>query len=718
MSKTQGRQVRFRVRYIVGVDIGGTFTDFVASDLKGSRFFTEKVLTTPDRPADAVLEGLERLAEIHGVELGQVDKILHATTLATNALIERKGSTTGLLTTSGFEDVLDIRKGLRYNQYDLKLQVPDPYVPRFLRRGISERVLASGEVLKEVDEVEVTDKVRELLSEERKISSLAITFLHSYANPKNEIRAREIVRKNFPDLSVSASHEVTSQAREYERTSTTVVDAYIKPIIKEYIDDLSSRLSELGFKGKLLIMTCSGGVVETEVAKNVPVLLLESGPVAGVSVVAKIAKELRIRGAFSFDMGGTTAKGCVLKEWQVEKSYEFEAARFDKFRRGSGIPISIPVVRLIEIGSGGGSIARVDKLGIVRVGPESAGAKPGPACYDLGGSEPTVTDSDLVLGYLDENYFLGGAMKLNVELARKSIEEKICKNTDLGLEEGAWAIYERVNEDVASAFRLYASEIGVDYRKYSFVPFGGAGPIHAARIARKLSATKVVVPLRAGVLSAQGLIVTPLSIDLAQTKRAELPDIDYESYRSTFDSLIEKGRSVLKSAGVRDSEIAAIRKLDMCYHGQGYEIPVSLPGEVPTHKEFELLFKTFENYYRQKYSLSGFSPYADIVSFKVTVMSAHDNVSNRKSSPEEFREKLSSLHKTVGRGTRTAFDPTSHKFRKFEKVYRYSLKKGDTLKGPTLVQEIESAAVVPAGANAKIDSHYNLVIELQEEREE
>ena len=408
---------------------------------------------------------------------------------------------------------------------NLNLQVPDPYVPRFLRRGISERTLASGNILKELDESEVVRKARELVSQEG-ITSLAISFLHSYANPQNEVRAKEAIQKHFPRLAVSVSHEVTSQAREYERTSTTVVDAYIKPIISDYVDDLSRRLKERGFVGSLFIMTCSGGVVEPNVAKNVPVLLLESGPVAGVSVASKIAEELRIKGDFSFDMGGTTAKGCVLRNrGQIEKSYEFEAARFDKFRKGSGIPISIPVVRLIETGSGGGSIARVDQLGIVRVGPDSAGAKPGPACYSLGGDQPTVTDSDLVLGYLDEEYFLGGSMKLNVALARKAIENNIGSRLGLGTNEAAWAIYERVNEDVASAFRLYASEIGVDYRKYSFIPFGGAGPVHAARIAQKLNANKVVVPFRAGVLSAQGLIVAPLSVDLAQTKRAELSEI-------------------------------------------------------------------------------------------------------------------------------------------------------------------------------------------------
>ena len=305
-----------------------------------------------------------------------------------------------------------------------------------------------------------------------------------------------------------------------------MIDAYIKPLMQSYIDDLVKRLGERKFSGKLLLMTCTGGIVEIDLAKKVPVLLLESGPVAGVSMAQNIAKRSDLDGVFSFDMGGTTAKGCIVKDLRIEKSYEFEAARFDKFRRGSGIPISIPVVRLIETGSGGGSIAWLDPLGLVRVGPLSAGSQPGPACYGLGGSEPTVTDADLILGYLDAKYFVGGTMRLAPDLARSALKEKIASSVDMSIEDASWAIHERVNEDVAAAFRLHASEAGVDYRTYSFVPFGGAGPVHAMRIARKLGITKVVVPPRAGVLSAEGLLVSPVSMDLALTKRVETFRLD------------------------------------------------------------------------------------------------------------------------------------------------------------------------------------------------
>ncbi|HXQ92843.1 MAG TPA: hydantoinase/oxoprolinase family protein, partial [Nitrososphaerales archaeon] len=658
------------MRYNIGIDIGGTFTDFVAFDSKTSRLFSEKILTTPGRPADAVMQGLQKLVLSRGIKIEEIDRIFHATTLATNAVIERKGVRTGLVTTAGFEDVLDIRKGLRYNQYDLNIQIPKPYVPRFLRRGVSERMFASGEIRNNLDPTEFEKCVSELVDEN--IESVAICFLHSYANPVHERKAKDLVRDKFPNLVVSCSHEITSQAREYERTSTTVIDAYIKPIIQEYIDDLTRRLSELGFSGKLLLMTCTGGIVDIEVAKNIPVLLLESGPVAGVSMGLNIAKKLDVQGMFSFDMGGTTAKGCLVRNGRIEKSYEFEAARFDKFRRGSGVPVSIPVVKLIETGSGGGSIARLDQLGMVRVGPESAGSSPGPACYGLGGTEATVTDSDLILGYLDESYFVGGAMSLRADFARSSIKKKIADQLNIPVEDAAWLIHERVNEDVASAFRLYASEIGVDYRKYSFMPFGGAGPVHASRIARKLGLGTIVIPPRAGVFSAEGLLVTPISIDLALSKRIELSDLNYKEYSDTFEKLIDNAKSLLSSAEGRSKTIQVSRSLDICYHGQGYEVPLTLTGKQATRKEYSNLMVSFEDAYLRKYSITKISNLVDITSFKVNVSSMSSAMSGKVLYAVPSRPKSS----------REAFDPDSMKFRTFKLLNRYSLKSGDSVNGP------------------------------------
>jgi N-methylhydantoinase A len=693
------------VRYSVGVDIGGTFTDFVAYDSKTGALTSEKILTTPDHPEDAVIQGLSSLESKQGIKLNQIGRLLHATTLATNALIERKGALTGLLTTAGFEDVLDIRKGMRYNQYDLKIQYPKAYVPRYLRRGISERVLASGEVRRELSESEVIEQVKDLVSQNR-IESLAVCYLHSYANPSHEIKTKEIVAKNFPELSVSISSEITAQAREYERTSTTVADAYVKPIMDRYIDELDKRLDRLGFQGKLLIMTCSGGMVEPAHAKRVPVLLLESGPVAGVSISSQVGRQLHLKGIFSFDMGGTTAKGSLLTEGKIEKSYEFEAARVDRFRRGSGIPISIPTVRLIEIGSGGGGIASVDNLGIVRVGPQSASAKPGPACYQLGGTEPTVTDANLVLGYLDADYFLGGAMKLNVDLARRAIDSSIAIKTGTSVDRAAWAIHERANEDIAAAFRLHASEVGVDYRDYSFVCFGGAGPIHAARIARKLQARKVVIPPRAGVFSAEGLLTTPISIDLSQTNRIEMSDLQFENYRDLFREISERASSILVSAGVKWTEVEITRKLDMCYHGQGYDIPVDLGGSEPTRGEFSKLSKMFEAAYEAKYSVSGLSPALEITSFKVNVSAP---------APQEIRsnrdlKRRQVVENEVPSRNKLAFDPKSMRFRNFKTVRRTSLGRGATIKGPALIQDPESTTVVPAECEATIDRLGNIAL--------
>ena len=688
------------MRFVIGVDIGGTFTDFVAYDHSTRRLYTEKVLTTPDRPADAVVQGLEMLDSKYGVKLRDTSNILHATTLATNAVIERKGAQTGLLTTSGFEDILDIRKGLRYNQYDLNIQLPAPYVPRYLRRGISERMLADGQVLRAIDGSDVSSKVSDLVSEG--ITSLAVCYMHSYANSEHEQLTKGLIEREFPDLCVSISNEITSQVREYERTSTTVIDAYIKPPIRSYIQDLSSRLKNLGFNGELLIMTCTGGVVQTQLAGETPVLLLESGPVAGVSMAAQLARKSRLQGVFSYDMGGTTAKGCIIRNQRVEKSYEFEAARYDKYRRGSGFPVSIPVVRLIEIGSGGGSIARLDQLRLVRVGPESSGSIPGPACYRKGGTQPTVTDSDLVLGYLDENYFLGGAMQLDANLAKNAIKEKIANGLGIGVEDAAWAIHERVNEDVASAFRLHASEIGIDYRKYSFIPFGGAGPVHATRIARKLGTSLVVIPPRAGVLSAEGLLVTPLSVDIAQTKRKELSDINYEFYESTFLDLIEKGNAMLANTQADPAKLSIARTIDMCYHGQGYEISVELGGK-PSKLEFNKLAETFERKYKSKYSIAGFSKSIDISAFKLTVWGPPNRVAAKEYRVESEREQ----------GRKRAYDPDTGRFMEFKTISRYSLKKGDTVAGPALIQEVESTAVLTSRSSGKIDEHGNLVVKIE-----
>ncbi len=695
------------MRYSVGVDIGGTFTDFVAYDSKTNSLSTEKILTTPDRPADAVIQGLSNLESKRGIRLNEIGRLLHATTLATNALIERKGARTGLLTTSGFEDVLDIRKGMRYNQYDLKIQFPKAYVPRFLRRGIHERILASGKVRNEISQTEVVDQVKDIVAEG--IESLAICFLHSYANSSHERRALEIIKANFPNLRVSISSEITSQAREYERTSTTVADAYIKPIIERYIDELTKRLVDLGFLGKLLIMTCSGGMVEPHVARGVPVLLLESGPVAGVNISARIGEQLHLPGVFSFDMGGTTAKGSLVKNGKIEKSYEFEAARVDKFRRGSGMPVSIPTVRLIEIGSGGGGIAWVDNLGIVRVGPQSAGAKPGPACYELGGLEPTVTDSNLVLGYLDADYFLGGAMRLNVHRAESAIQSSISRKTGLSLEKAAWAIHERANEDIAAAFRLHASEVGVDYRNYSFVCFGGAAPIHGARIARKLKATKVIIPPRAGVLSAEGLLSSPLSVDLSQTKRCELPDLSFQNYKNAFQEIIERASSVLTSSGVRKEELCVARKLDMCYHGQGYDIEVDLEGAQPSKSELFSLERMFTKAYQRKYSISGLSNTLEITSFKVTVSAP---------APEDLKDRINKRSKGIEESRqlskrKVAFDPESVRFRNFELLRRSNLRCGDSIKGPALIQETESTTVVHSNCEAIIDGFGNISMDVK-----
>src|ERR687888_53726 len=499
-------------RYRAGVDIGGTFTDLLLLDEQTGEMLIGKILTTPGDPSVAVIQGLKALLTERPLDPASVAATIHGTTLITNAIIERKGAKTGLITTQGFRDALEIGREKRYDIYDIFLENPEPLVPRALRREVAERLDETGRVLVPLNRMEVFDIVRDLLRDG--VQALAVVLLHSFRNPTHERIIREVVESEFPSLTLSLSSEVMPEIREYERTSTTVANVYVEPIARRYLNKLRAEVQQLGFQGELSIMLSNGGITTCETASEYPIRLIESGPAAGALAASFYSQLKGLDHVISFDMGGTTAKICVIDQGQPMVTTEFEVARVYRFKKGSGLPVKVPVIEMIEIGAGGGSIARIDELGLLKVGPNSAGADPGPACYGLGGKEPTVTDANLLLGYLDPEFFLGGRMRLDrasAEAAMQSVAEPLGLTTL----DAAWGIYRIGGENMAGAARVHIIEKGRDPRRYAMVGFGGAGPAHAARVGKILGVRQVIVPPASGAASALGFLVAPTSFEFA-----------------------------------------------------------------------------------------------------------------------------------------------------------------------------------------------------------
>ena len=497
----------------LGVDIGGTFTDFALLDQAGQKLAIHKQLTTPLDPSAAVVDGINEILKKNNVPIADLSVIAHGTTLVTNAVIERKGVLTGMLVTSGFEDILDTGMEQRYELFDLRITYPEPIVPRNLRKGVSERIHFNGDIEIEIDMEQVLGATKELV-ETHNIKALAVCFLHSYVNPSHETSVVEFLKNEFPDLYVSASSEVYPNMREFERWTTTAINAYTRPMTDQYLQKLESNLNNLGFGGQLYIMTSSGGMLSPTTARRFPVRLLESGPAAGMLMSAVQGKALELPNILSFDLGGTTAKGALVRDYKPLKSEQMEVDRVNEARKGSGFPLRIPVLDMIEIGSGGGSIAGIDERGLLKVGPRSAGANPGPACYGKNGENAALTDANLMLGYLDPNFFLGGEMKLDKRASEVAIEKNVGLPLNLSTLRTSWGIHDSASEDIARAFRIHAAERGFDYRNATMVAFGGSGPLHAMGVAEKLKIPRVVFTIGAGVYSALGHLASPLSLEL------------------------------------------------------------------------------------------------------------------------------------------------------------------------------------------------------------
>ncbi len=578
-------------RFRLGCDIGGTFTDFALLDEATGALHPLKVLSTPDDPSRAVLEGLHGIAERDPRVREELGQLLHATTLAINAVLERRGAPTAVLATQGFRDVLEMRRSRRADVADIFGDPPEPLVPRERRAEIAERIWSDGRILTELDVEAARETVEGLVAEG--VQSFAVTLLHSYANKDHEQALAGLIREVAPGAYVSLSSEVLPEAGEYERTSSTVVNAYVQPVMDRYLTRLRDGMDARGFHQPMQLMLSGGGLAAPETAKTFPARMIESGAAAGVMAGEYVRNELGIGSVLIFDMGGTTAKITIVQGGHIPITSELEVGRAYRFRKGTGLPVNVPSVEILEIGAGGGSIAFLNETGSLQIGPRSAGAMPGPICYGRGGTEPTVTDAALVLGYLDPGYFLGGGMSLDVEAARAGIETHIAGPLGISVDEAAWGIHEIVCENMAGAARTYIAEWGGDPSQISLVAFGGAGPIHAYNLARKLGVSQIVLPKNPGILSAVGLLTAPNAYDLARSYRAPLAEVEPGAIEAAFAEMEATARQVLRETGAT-GEPAVRRTVEMCYVGQELALPVALDGPATAEALREAYFAAYE----------------------------------------------------------------------------------------------------------------------------
>jgi N-methylhydantoinase A len=686
--------------YRVGIDIGGTFTDMLLVGEDGTAV-VGKTLTTAD-PSLAVENALGPALENGAVKTSERGTLIHGTTLVTNALIERKGALTALLTTVGFRDAVEIGREHRYELYDLNLELPKPLVPRHLRFDVPERVAADGSVLQTLDERFVRRLVTEL--RDKGIKAVGVCYLNSFRNPSHERRTAEIITEVAPEIRVSLSSEVVAEIREFQRTSTTLVNVYVQRRVSDYLAHLQARLDKIGFAGSFFVMLSSGGIATRETASRFPVRLLESGPAAGALAAAQAGILAGHRDLLSFDMGGTTAKLCVIEDGQPLKTHEFEVDRVYRFRKGSGLPVRIPVIDMIEIGAGGGSIARVDSLGLLKVGPESSGAVPGPVCYRQGGTEPTVTDADLVLGYLDPHYFLGGKMKLDLDGARKALRGLGAK-LNMTAEQVAWGIYQIVNENMANAARAHLGERGKDPRRLPIYAFGGAGPVHGYRVAEILRLPTLISPFGAGVGSTFGLLAAPLAFDFVRSAYSRLDQTDWRFANGLLDEMAGEGRRILVSSGLAANAISYQRTADMRYVGQGHEVSVMLPDGALGLEHLTPIANAFEETYRALYGRKGPDVPLEVINWRV-VASGPRPAMNFKLSRDTAN------HTDTRKASRSAYFPEHGRYVDTAVYNRYALTPEMKFDGPAIVEERESTLIVGVGGHARVDERLNVIVEV------
>ena len=691
-----GKQADWRI----GVDIGGTFTDIVLWDGAGDNLILDKILTTPDDPSRAVLDGIGRVLEIAGIGAKDLASVIHGTTLVANALIERKGVKTGLITTAGFRDVLEIGREWRYDLFDLDIAMPTPLVPRHLRFEVGERLGADGGVLTPLDEDAVKAAIAGL--REAGVQSLAVCLLHAYLNPTHERAVAEIVRQEFPEMALSLSSNVSSELGEYERSSTTVANAYVHPIFRDYVQRLVAALTQLGYTHDLLLVLSDGRCVGADVAVRYPIRLVQSGPAAGAEAARLFGELAEVRDVLCFDMGGTTAKACLIPDGEPERTVHFEVARETRFAVGSGLPLQIPAIDMIEIGAGGGSIARVDQRGLLQVGPDSAGADPGPVCYGRGNKLPTVTDCDLVLGYLAEESFLGGRMRLDKAAAEQAIEEHLAKPLGISVVEAAWGVLETVTANMAQAATIHAIERALDVTRFAMLPIGGAGPVHACSMAAKMNIDRLICPTGAGVASAIGMLASAISFEIARASPGSLDRLDFARTQSMIEDMDAEASALVTGAGVDAGVVSRRLSVMMRYIGQGYEIETPVSAQIIGDADRDGLLAAFTRAYQRRYGRSENMP-VEILSWRLAVEGPRSALGESL-----VARKIDGTADGQPVGSRQAwFD--DH-FIETPVYRRADLAPGTEIKGPAIIEETESTTILPPEFDLSIDRALNLVL--------
>ena len=682
----------------LGSDIGGTFTDFALVDTETGDIRIHKRLTTPADPSEAVENGVAAL--INGGDHAALSFHIHGTTLVINAVIERKGARTGLITTEGFRDVIEIGREKRYDGWDLKIDFPVPLVERALRLEAAERIHADGKVLKALDREALRETIAHLMREG--VESLAVCLLHAYKNPIHEQAVHALIREIAPGLPVSLSSEVLPEINEYERVSTTVVNAYSKPAAARYLTRLEDRMMGVGVGGELLLMQSSGGINSSATAREFPVRIIESGPAAGALGAAHYARLAGLSHVLSFDMGGTTAKMCLVQDGRVSRTTEFEVAHVHRFKRGSGIPVRVPVLDLMEIGAGGGSLAHISEVSTLQVGPESAGADPGPACYGQGGTKPSVSDADLVLGYLDPAHFLGGEMSLDKAAAEAAIANTVGEPLGLDVTEAAFGIHGIVNENMAAAAKVYVTEHGEDPAFYTLVAFGGCGPVHAVDLARRLGIRGVLIPPRAGVASAIGMVVAPVSYDTVRTNRVRVAAADFGSLDTLFAAMASECQERMPDS-VDPEALSYERSADMRYVGQGYNVAIPLPDALLADATADDVRGWFDETYRKLYGRTYDDLELEFINLRLTATASMGDISLVAETGDGTADPI---------GWRQAYCPVAGGFLDHAVYERGHLSPGFECSGPVIVQENESTTIIGSDGQLKVDAYGSLLVEL------
>jgi N-methylhydantoinase A len=698
-------------RFGLGIDVGGTFTDIVVYDTATGRQVSRKELTTHEDPSRGVMTGIDRLLQESAIAPADIARLVHATTLFSNALIERKGAATGLITTRGFRDTLEIGRERKYELYDIRIVKPAPLVPRHLRLEVPERMAVDGSVRIPLDEGAVLAAAAQLAA--GGVTSAAIVFLHSYANPAHERQAAGLLAERYPKLTLSASIDVAPEIREYERVSTTVINAYIKPLAERYISSLASQVAARGISAPLLLMLSNGGLTNIEEAKRTPVQLLESGPAAGALVAAHLGAADGGSHVLAFDMGGTTAKLSIIDDGKPTVAYSFEAAREKRFVEGSGLPVRISTLELIEIGAGGGSIAHLDDIGLLKVGPTSAGSEPGPAAYGRGGKEPTVTDADFILGYLNPAYFVGGTMAVDMAAAEAAMRP-LAERAGLSVAGLAWGIHDVVNENMASAARVHIAEHGKDPRRYALLCTGGAGPVHAYYVAKKLGLRRLIAPRGAGVASALGLLIAPARVDRVATVAREMDQIAWPDLEATFARLEAGARAVLAATLPESATPAIARLADIRYVGQASELVVPLPAGPYTAASRAALMQAFEASYVAAFTRTPPTTQVEIINVRVyaSIEIGGGALTEQAASGALPAPPASATRADPIKGTRPVYFPEFREFRPTTVYDRYALLPGATFDGPAIVEERESTLVIGPGGRFEVAASGNIIVSI------